>query len=451
MERHVDGLITVGGEYDGSDGTGAISFEVRGAGTHGVDNLRIRARDPLDNILANLNIQANDAPDEQYDLGNGLFVTLGPGSLTDNETASIQVYENVGSAVDPDLPLNGVRNQNPNFQYYPAPDTLAPIVDGTFELNGETINVSAGGTLNDVVNEINLSAAGVTAAFNPVTERIELTQDTEGSVPSIVITGDTSNFIASAKLEGAIVTPGIDPESQQAMTDVGAFSGVSSGSFLINGTSIAVDPGADSLIDVVDGINTSGAGVTASFNETTQRVLIEDNAPASSLDIDSNGTGLFAALNIPEGRVDPVAERSGVSARRSHEIADRVDSILNELNFLFQDSSFQDGASHTGGFRGSLESAVQSLFGEAAARTRSLHGIRFDYRADARTSGDFATFDRQRFVRDIQVRGDAVKNVFAGNGGRVGIIDGLMDAAHQALTAIGGSLGQSGTLVDTYV
>ena len=49
------------------------------------------------------------------------------------DTATIQVFDNVGAVVDPNLPLGGSRNQNPNLQFgTPA------IIDGGFDFNGKT-------------------------------------------------------------------------------------------------------------------------------------------------------------------------------------------------------------------------------------------------------------------------------------------------------------------------
>ena len=128
--------------------------------------------------------------------------------VNDFQPTTITVSDSVGATVDPDKPLGGVRNDNPNLQY-----GLPAIADGSFQINGESINVATSDTLNNVVDRINNSNAGVTAVFNAVTERIEFVQDTLGSVPTIDIQNDTSNFIEATKLDSAVVNPGIDPET----------------------------------------------------------------------------------------------------------------------------------------------------------------------------------------------------------------------------------------------
>ena len=435
--------ITIGGEYDGSHGTGTLTFEVRRPGIRNVNNLRIRVEDPEGSRIRNVNVRANHALDRQYDLRNGLYLTLGPGALVDDETATIQVFDNVGAVVDPDKPLGGVRNDNPNLQFG-APT----IVAGSFQLNGENINVATSDTINDVINRINTSNAGVTATFNAASEQIDFLQNTLGSVPTIDLQGDTSNFLEATKLDGAAVAPGIDPDTEKTLDSVAAFSSVQNGNIVINGTQIAIDTANDSLDTVLARINASGADVNASFDANTQRVVIEADEAASQLVIDSNGTNFFAALNIVDGRVDPEALSSGISRKRSYEIADATTAAFAELSYLFRDSSFLAREANTGAFRGPLESALRAAFGDDM--TGDVFGLRIDGSTDARRRGDFAGIDRHRFTQSLQLRGDAVKDVLSGQNGENGLVPDLLRATRQALTNVNKALGITGTFVDTF-
>ncbi|MDX1500334.1 MAG: flagellin hook IN motif-containing protein [Woeseiaceae bacterium] len=439
-------LLTIGGEYDGSHGTGALTFEVTRDGIRGQDNLRIRVDDPLGQRIDNFNIRTNEPLDQRYDLGNGLFFTLGNGALVDGETATLNVYDSVGAAVDPDLPLGGVRNLYPNFQYYPDPNGLPPIVDGSFELNGEPITVSTADTINTVVDRINAADAGVTAVFNALTERIEFVQNTTGAAPTIVLANDDSNFLVSTKLDTAVVNPGTDPETRRLLADVARFSSVQAGSIVINGTAIAVDPAVDSLETVLDDINNSAAGVTATFDETTQLVTIAADDSESVLEIDSNGTGLFPALLIPEGRVDPELRAGGISLRRSYEIADAFEVLATELNGLFRDGNFETGGTYASLFRSPLDAALRGIYGDL----ESAFGISFDRSANALRRGDFAAVDRRDFTRSLQIRGDDVKAFFAGDDGSGGLVGALFTATRQALQNVGGGLARTGAFVDTF-
>ena len=437
-----DALLTIGGEYTGGDGTGALSFEVRRPGTHGINDLRIRVEDSVGGPVQNFTISSGDPIDQQYDLGNGLFFTLGAGSLVNRDTASIQVYDNVGAVVDPDQPLGGVRNQNPNFQF-----GMPTIVDGSFELNGETISVSTTDTLSDVLLRINSSDAGVTATFDSLSERIEITQNTPGSVPTIDLQNDTSNLLQAAKLDSAVVVPGIDPEDLKSLDSVAEFSSVESGDIVINGQQISLDTTTDSLSTVLDKINNSAAGVIATFDSASQLVVIEAEDSTSVLELDSNGTGFFGALNMAEGRVDPESVSNGISRRRSYDIADAAEAVFTRLNRLMNDATFSS-ADGLGQFRASLEAAVRVAFG--GARAGDILGVRYDSADGARQRGEFIEMERREFTSNLQRRGNLVRDFLAGKDEELGLVQGLLIASQQALGAVNGALGLSGTFVDTY-
>ena len=434
-------LLTIGGLYDGTDGTGAITFDVSRPGTRGVNNLQIRVNDPQGSRIGNFNIRRTDPLTQQYDLGNGLFFTVGAGDLIDLDNATLNVFDSVGAAVNPDNPLGGVRNSNPNLDL-----GVASVVDGSFQLNGETINVSTTDSINDVINSINLSNAGVTAVFNPTTERIEFAQNTNGSAPTIDIQGDTSNFIAATKLDAAIVTPGTDRESDTAFSSVAAFSSITTGNIVINGTSVAVDSTTDSLTSVLDKINAQVSGVTATFDEATQRVTLAAEESAGGLNISSNGTGLFEAIYIPQGAVDPERVVSGISLRRAYEIADAFETLSVELNELFQDKTFKGGATNASPFRSPLDAAINAVFGDA----QSIFGLTFDRSADALRRGDFASIDRRDFTRSLQFRNDNVKTLLEGDDGQGGLIGRLYTASAQALRNIGVNPAQPGARIDVF-
>ena len=435
--------ITIGGEYDGTHGSGQLSFEVRRAGTRGVNDLRIRVEDPNGVRIRNVNVRTWHEEDRQYDLRNGLYLTLGPGSLVNRDFTTIGVSEIVGAAVDPDKPLGGIRNDNPNLQFGGP-----TVVDGSFDINGQNVSVSTSDTLNDVISSINQSGAGVTASFNAVAERIDILQDTPGAAPTIDLQNDTSNFLAATKLGGASVVPGSDPEDVLSFNSVAAFSAVRSGDIVVNGEPISIDTAADSLATMLDKINASAAGVTATFDSDTQLVRIEPSAPDAGLELDSNGTGFFGALNLQDGRLGEVASTRGVSRRRSYEIADSMSDVFSEFNYLFRDASFAGKGENAGLFRSPLESAVRRALGDEAAS--GLFGIRIDDSSGARARGDYASIDRRVFTTGLQLRGDSIMDVLRGDEAGSGLIASMLVGAEQALRGVNARLGFSGTFVDTF-
>ncbi len=435
-------LLTVGGIYDGSQLTDTLTFEARNTGTRGADNLRIRVEDSLGNRV-NVTVNRNDPISEQYSLGNGLYFTLGAGDLVQSETTSVQVFDTLGSVVDTSNPLNGIRNNDPNLE-----PGVSAIQNGSFTVNGETISVAPSDSINDILNRINLSNAGVTATFNAGNETVDFVQNTFGSVPTIDLAGDTSNLLEALKLDAATVTPGTDKETDIALQNVAEFSAVQTGDIVINGEAIAIDTSTDSLADVLDRISNSSAGVTASFDEATQRVTIEADDSATELTINSNGTAFFGALNIPEGQVDAVVKSGGISKRRSYDIADAAEAAFAALNELFRDSTFDNGDRYVGSIRSQLEAAIRKAFD--GGTSGDLFGLRFDGNAGAKLRGEYAELDRRSFTKALQFRGRDVQDVLANRDGESGLVFDLLNATTLALTSVNKSLGISGTFVDTF-
>ncbi len=433
--------ITIGGVYDGTHGSGELSFEVRRAGVRGVDDLRIRVEDPDGNRIRNVNVRASHSPDRQYDLRNGLYLTLGPGALVNRDFTVINVSDSVGAAVDPTLPLGGVRNLNPNLEFGGP-----TIVDGNFEINGETIAVATTDSINDVIARINASAASVSASFDSASETIQLLQDQTGATPSISFAADSSNFLAATKLATASVVPGIDPDTEKSLDDVTALASIEPARKLVNRQSIADEPAVDSLDDIIARINASPAGVVATFDTESRQVLIESADESAVLELDSNGTEIFSALEIPEGRLDPEAVGKGISRRRSYAIADATTAVFDDLNLLLGNTSGGASASVFGALRGPLESALRGAIG---ADAQASFGLRFASSTTGRR-GPIVALDRNEFTSNLQRRGDQVQKLLAGQDGRDGLIVDLLQATDSALALVNRQLGLSGRFVDTF-
>jgi hypothetical protein len=70
---------TVGGVYDGSNGTGTLTFKVTRDGTHGVDDLQLKVYDADNNEIDKIDIKDKHAIDRKYTLSNGLALFWGRG------------------------------------------------------------------------------------------------------------------------------------------------------------------------------------------------------------------------------------------------------------------------------------------------------------------------------------------------------------------------------------
>jgi hypothetical protein len=390
---------TIGGIYDGSNGTMTLTFEADIGGTHGAKQLRIKVYDDNSQEIDQITIKKNDPIDQQYTLSNGLIFTLGDGDLVTGDTFEVDVYHTVGSTVDPAKALNGTRNDNPNLEYGLS------VTDGSFELNGTTIDIYASDTINAVLDRITQSDAGVSATFDAAAEKIVLTQKTLGSVPTIVLANDTSGFLTATKLESATSTPGTDDEKEKPLSDVPRFSSVQSGNVNINGVAIAIDVNADSLNDVIDRINASDAGVTASFDDTTLRVTIVSNDSSQQLILDSGGTGFFPALDISNGTYQPEQANGGQKGMPqwyAFQFAHAVQDVAEALNALFDEPESGTGLdAFLKQLRRKIETAIQKSFDSDESHFETQFGVKFDFRDTKKPIFDFSDEDLNRLASSL--------------------------------------------------
>jgi len=147
------------------------------------------------------------------------------------------------------------------------------VTAGTFTVNGKQVTVAANDTLAGVFDKIATATGNaVTTTYSASTDKITL-----GSTSPIVLGSatDTSNFLQVAKLYGNNATSiGSDSElgsvklsgALNAANFTTAITGGSAGEFKVNGVSIKFDSATDSVAGVLDRINSSTAGVVASYD-----------------------------------------------------------------------------------------------------------------------------------------------------------------------------------------
>jgi hypothetical protein len=258
------------------------------------DDVQFEVTDQNGTVLFNFN--GTLSPGQSVYLGDdiGLSLSFSAGELKKNHFSSTTVTKTPVS-VDASATFN-----NANASLRPKFDNNAQVTAGSFTINGTTIAVAANDSINSVVSRINGSGAGVTAAVSG--DRVTLA--TNGSSEDAILLGDdTSGFLAATRLSGAATTLGNVRDDRQVFAKTSQFAGVTTGSFNVNGVSIAVDADGDSLDSIISRINGSGAGVTAGYDSTTDTLLFTPNAAGAALTIDDDTSGFLAAANIAAGTV----------------------------------------------------------------------------------------------------------------------------------------------------
>jgi flagellar hook-associated protein 2 len=181
-----------------------------------------------------------------------------------------------------------------------------PITAGTFTVNGQTIKVAATDSLQSVFTQINTATNGaVTASYDPTTDEITLAS----SAPITLGSGaDTSNFLQATQLYSngtgtvtslnALAGINVNATANQsnlatAITD----GGNGQGAFEINGVTINFDASTDSINDILQAINNSAAGVTATYDGANNRFVLTNNGTGNVGMTMQDVTGNFLAAS----------------------------------------------------------------------------------------------------------------------------------------------------------
>jgi flagellar hook-associated protein 2 len=161
-----------------------------------------------------------------------------------------------------------------------------PITAGTFTINGQTITIAATDSLQSVFDQINSATNGnVTASYNSTTDEINLSSSSKIVLGSAT---DSSNFlqvtqlynnggdsVTSASALGSVnLNNAVDDSNLATTVDDG---GDGNGAFEINGVTINYDASTDSINTILQKIDNSNAGVTATYDLADNQFQLTNN------------------------------------------------------------------------------------------------------------------------------------------------------------------------------
>lgn len=198
------------------------------------------------------------------------------------------------------------------------------ITAGTFKVGGATLTITQneldnGITLAQVLARINSAGEGLVVSYEAAADRFIATNSAYGRT-------DAPGFGSYTGLEGEsnlLRVLGLANQPTQVLTSIGAERSSldstaelvragftirpTSGTFTINGIAIEVDAAADSLLDVVDRINHSAAGVTALLDPESSRISLVQKVDEDTAEdyirvgSSSDTSNLLTALRITGG------------------------------------------------------------------------------------------------------------------------------------------------------
>ena len=177
-----------------------------------------------------------------------------------------------------------------------------PVTAGTFTVNGQTVTIATSDTLQSVFDKISTATGNaVTGSYNASTDEISL-----NSTSPIVLGSatDSSNFLQAAQLYNngtGIVTSasalgGVNLNNTLGNANLATTitdGGSGTGQFLINGVKISYNAGTDNVNDVLQRINDSAAGVTATYDSVNDRFQLTNKT--------TGDVGILAATGLSGG------------------------------------------------------------------------------------------------------------------------------------------------------
>ncbi len=220
--------------------------------------------------------------------------------------ASLTGASNVSSKISATNDVTGVTVGGANF--------ATAVTAGTFSVNGAQVTVATTDSMQAVFDKI-FTATGntVTASYDAATDKISLTSPNNITLGSAA---DTSNFLQVAKLynsnSGSVTSNDTlgRVNSNSVLTNAQLGTAVSdggsgAGKFAINGVDISFNTSTDTLQNVVDRINSSAAGVTASYDVVNNSFSLT-NSTTGDVGISlSDTTGNFlAATGLTGGNLN---------------------------------------------------------------------------------------------------------------------------------------------------
>jgi flagellar hook-associated protein 2 len=186
-----------------------------------------------------------------------------------------------------------------------------PVTAGTITVDGQQVTLTGTESLADAFTAIATATGGnVTGAYDPTTDKVTLTDGT-GQPVVLGAANDTSNFFTALKLSNngtrAVTSGGTlgsvqlgQPLASSALkTALTGLDGSGNGSLVINGVTINYNATTDTLSTLIGRINNSGAGVTAAYDSTNDRMVLTNNVTGDSGFGASDASGnLLAALGL---------------------------------------------------------------------------------------------------------------------------------------------------------
>ncbi|MBK9991785.1 MAG: flagellar filament capping protein FliD [Verrucomicrobia bacterium] len=241
---------------------------------------------------------------------------------------------NIGAAISTTNDVSGVTLAT-------LPTSIAATA-GTFTLNGAQVTVALTDSLQSVFAKISAATGGaVTATYDSATDKVSLNSaseivlgsatDSSNLLSALQLFNNGTGTIASSNSIGTVNTKATLANARLSQT-ITAVDGSGNGTFALNGVSIAYNINTDSLNDVITRINNSAAGVTASYDTASDRMVLTNTITGDvGFGLSETAGGLLGSLGISMSTVGATTTR-GKNAQFTINGGATISSTSNTLS-----------------------------------------------------------------------------------------------------------------------
>ncbi|MFN3189597.1 MAG: hypothetical protein ACE361_03655 [Aureliella sp.] len=441
----------VDGTYDGSLGSDTLEFTVSQGGDIESDDIQLEVRTTDGTLVDTISILSTDSAGQTYTTAAGLNVSFASGNLVTGETFTVDIENLVPTTVNPTLSFDGRGVDDAKVE------NTFTIVDGSFDLNGVSVDVYASDSISSVLDRINNLGIDVQATFDAAQDRIVL----ESETLEVAVSNDTSGFLDAMKLADATLQES-SHDSDTILDETNLFAGFGSGTFEVNGETIYVDATVDSLEDVLARIEATVPEVEAIYDDQTDEVTLRSTG-SEPLELAEGSVNFFAKLGITVGSYAPESEGSSsggtgtrirgagrsnnsrqFAAKAVEDFALALNQILNETPNSADDP-----------FLNRLRQSVANLLPADDTFNGQEFGLRLD--RSATRDRDVLTFTQSRGQFAKALRSNRVaasfSETFYGSAssttsGNTGLVESLLRETNQLDRDIRYSLAVSGQRLD---
>ncbi len=183
-------------------------------------------------------------------------------------------------------------------------------------------------------------------------------------------------------------------EYQTNIDSVSELSGISTGSFSINGVDLQIDTSSESLEDIINKINAADAGVKASFDFEEGTVVIDSQRPQAMFFLNGS-SDFFTATNLKDGYI---AGENGIDKKsflESDSVQLRFSRFTSRFNHMM-DVDFETARLEA--FESNIQSLLRSGVNEYFNGEFSSGTIRLSSNVELTLNSEHTKFTRSKIA-----------------------------------------------------